>query len=220
MEPLLLSVRSAVLAWTRSSSSSRECRSASSIRRPGAQPATRRRQREDRDAQEEVEVQRDRVERGVMNQSRRAREEGGEHPGSHPAQPGAQHGPRVEQRDPWTKRSGASERAARRRDRCERAATATLTTASPSGSRATGGAASSKRPPFTRSARDGLHAQARRSGPARPPIRPHLRHHVAALLLDGGLAGPELGRDLLVEQAGDDAAITSRSRGVGCRAVA
>ena len=32
----------------------------------------------------------------------------------------------------------------------------------------------------------------------------HLRHHVPALLLDGGFAGPELAGDLLVEEPGGD----------------
>jgi len=42
-----------------------------------------------------------------------------------------------------------------------------------------------------------------------------------ALLLDGGLAGPELGRDLLVEQTGDDAGHhLSLARGQGAVAVA
>src|SRR5882724_12377435 len=46
----------------------------------------------------------------------------------------------------------------------------------------------------------------------------HLRHHVRALLLDGGLAGAQLAGDLLVEQTGDDprqhVSLTRRERRV------
>src|SRR5437588_585513 len=38
----------------------------------------------------------------------------------------------------------------------------------------------------------------------RPGIRLHLRHHMRALLFDGGLAGAQLAGDLLVEKTGDD----------------
>src|SRR5258708_21511378 len=36
--------------------------------------------------------------------------------------------------------------------------------------------------------------------------RTHLEHYLRPLLLDGGLLGPELGRNLLVEEPGDDPA--------------
>src|SRR2546425_8884427 len=69
----------------------------------------------------------------------------------------------------------------------------------------------------TRRGRDDAEA---RGGPHELGHRPrlHLVHHVAALLLDGDLARPQLGGDLLVEQTGDDAghhvALSRGERGV------